>query len=709
MFRIEPPRRPAAAALALLLALTWPATAKEPAAAAPAFSIPGGVFTNHPTVALTATPPGAAVRYTLDGSEPGAASPIYTRPLAITNSLILRARVLAKDAPPGPVRSQSYVLLADDLLDFNSNLPLVIINTFGPEIPHEEKAAVSTRFIDPRNGHATPLGAADFDGRAHLNIRGRASLRYPKRSYTVKILAENDDAAKAPILGLAPESDWILYAPFPDKTLLRDVLAYEMSNQLGRWAPRTRFVEVFVNESGAKLSRRDYVGVYVFEEKVKRDLNRVPLKKLDPADHAEPEITGGYLFKKDHTARGDMGPVTLGGFPSYQGAITNNRVGFPTGPGGFPGDPAGFLPPYKIPVRTNKLIVFDGVPGLSTGVRPVREWPGPLVTNHLGGAARRGPSPPRPAPGPDNEEALPPGEPVREFLRTARTNQFFFVDPEPDEITGVQRGWLQHHLNRTEAALHGDDFTDPAKGYAAFLDADSFIDYHLLAEVTKNADAFRFSTFFHKDRGGKIKMGPLWDWNLSFGNCNGKQAWQPEYWLWPQLNDTEYVWFRRLFDDRDFAQKYVDRWTELRGTVFSTTNLLARVDQIAAELRGPQARNFQRWPILGLNVNPNYFVGETYEEELQWMKNWTAARLAWIDQQFVAPPVAAKAGDGQIALTAAAGAIYYTLNGTDPRAPGGGVAPKALTYEGPIKLNDRLTARVLQQTNRWSGPIMLGK
>lgn len=100
MFRIEPHRRRTAAALALLLALTWLAAAKEPAAAVPAFSIPGGVFNNHPTVALTATPPGAAVRYTLDGSEPGAASPIYTRPLAITNSLILRARVLAKDAPP---------------------------------------------------------------------------------------------------------------------------------------------------------------------------------------------------------------------------------------------------------------------------------------------------------------------------------------------------------------------------------------------------------------------------------------------------------------------------------------------------------------------------------------------------------------------------------------------------------------------------------
>jgi len=102
--------------------------------------------------------------------------------------------------------------------------------------------------------------------------------------------------------------------------------------------------------------------------------------------------------------------------------------------------------------------------------------------------------------------------------------------------------------------------------------------------MTKNIDGFRFSTFFQKDRGAKLKMQPIWDWNLSFGNANGKQGWMPEYWYWPQLDDSQYLWFRRLFEDPDFGQRYVDRWGELRATVFSLSNILGRIDARVAEL-----------------------------------------------------------------------------------------------------------------------------
>ena len=713
-------------ALTALLGAVSPAPAKDAPAATPAFSIPGGVFTNNLTLTLSSKSAGTIIRYTLDGTEPNTASSNYSASLAITNSLLVRARIFAAGLPPGPVASHTYVLLADDLLDFNSNLPLILLNTFGHEVSHDEKINATARVIRPQNGHATPLGPADFDGRGHINIRGRASLRYPKHSYTLKILAEDDDAAKVSILGMPPESDWILYAPYPDKTLMRDVLAYEMSLQLGRWAPHTQFVEVFVNDGGTKLSRRDYVGVYVFEEKVKRDLNRVALEKLDRSDHSEPAITGGYIFKKDHSDNVDMGPATQAGFPAYQGAITNNRVGFPTGPGGFPGDPAGFLPAYKNPysrtvtntsfstrtatnTRGLELLSFLDPANPSLTTRPGRIPLAPSVTNHFGVPVRRDSSLNRTSFRTEDGEYHTEQERYHAGFKTSQTNQFYFVDPEPDEITGVQRGWLQHHVNRAEAALYGPDFKDAQAGYGSFLDPGSCIDYHLLVEVTKNADGFRFSTFFHKERGGKIKMGPVWDWNLSFGNCNGKQTWQPEYWLWPQLDDKEYSWFRRLFEDPDFAQKYVDRWSELRGTVFSSSNLLARVDQLAAQLQEPQARNFQRWPILGLAVNPNYYVGDSYEDEVKWMKEWTATRLAWIDKQFVAQPALKKTADGKVSLSTDAGTIYYTLDGRDPRTAGGAVAAGALVYESPLPSTAKLTARVLQSTNRWSGPVTLGK
>jgi hypothetical protein len=294
-------------------------------------------------------------------------------------------------------------------------------------------------------------------------------------------------------------------------------------------------------------------------------------------------------------------------------------------------------------------------------------------------------------------------------FRTSHTNEFFFVEPAPDEITAVQKSWLKSYLNEVERVLYSPEFKDPARGYRAYLDVDSFIDYHLIVETTKNVDGFRFSVFFHKDRGGKIKADPIWDWNLSFGNANGKQGWIPEYWLWPQLDDKEYTWYRRLFEDPDFSQHYVDRWSHLRTNVLATAAVLARVDETAALLQEAQKRNFERWPILGRPVNPNYFVGSTYEEEVSWMKKFIQTRLDWIEKQFLpVPRLSQKSGSQTAELLASEGQIYLTLNGTDPRASGGEVSPEARGYEGPIKLSPgtKLVART-HLDNRWSGPLKI--
>src|SRR5206468_10799907 len=189
-------------------------------------------------------------------------------------------------------------------------------------------------------------------------------------------------------------------------------------------------------------------------------------------------------------------------------------------------------------------------------------------------------------------------------------------------ITAAQRAGLTNHVNRLEQLLAGADFRNPTNGYASMIDVDSFIDQHIIVEATKNIDGFRFSTFFSKDRGGKIRMEPIWDWNLSLGNARGKQGDLTEHWYWPQLDDEQYSWFRRLFEDPDFAQRYVDRWAQLRTNLFATANLLRRIDGLAEQLKEAQARNFGRWEIMGVDIVPNYFVGNSYGEEVDWMKDW---------------------------------------------------------------------------------------
>lgn len=570
----------------------------------PEFSVPSGVYSNSLAVRLSAKASGSVVRYTLDGSEPVETSGACAEPVKITNSTVIKARAFAAGCKPSPTVSRTYIMLDESLAGFNSNLPLVILHTSEGYISHDTASPVSARVINCSNGRAFLTGAAEFDGRGALKTRGRSSMEYPKRSFALHTKDDAGDSLKAPLLGMPKDSEWVLYAPYPDKTLMRDVLAYELSQKMGHYAPRTRFLELFVTRTGTKLSNRAYQGVYVLEEKIKRSEQRVPIQKLTPQDNAEPAITGGYIFKRDHL---------------------------------------------------------------------------------------------------DKEQPR---------FSTARGNPFFYVEPKAEEITPTQKLWLTRYLNRFEDALYGPNFKDPRQGYAAYLDADSMIDQHWIVEMSKNVDGIRFSNFLYKDRGGKIKMEPIWDWNLSFGNARGRQGWRPEGWYWSQLDDSEYLWFGRLFEDADFAQRYVDRWSVLRTNVFSAAKILARVDEMASLLKEAQARNFQRWPILGRTVHPNWYVGRSYQDEVQWMKQWIQNRLAWIDQQFPSAPAfginegLVEAG-ASLAIDAGKGKVYYTLDHTDPRLSGGGISPAARLYKGPIILqeNTHLFARA-RAGNSWSGPAV---
>ena len=169
-----------------------------------------------------------------------------------------------------------------------------------------------------------------------------------------------------------------------------------------------------------------------------------------------------------------------------------------------------------------------------------------------------------------------------------------------------------------------------------------------------------------------------------------------------------------MFEDPDFGQRYVDRWSELRTNVFAASNLLARIDAWAAFLQEPAARNFARWPILGQPVGPESFDAKTFEENAQHLRSWITNRLGWIDAQFPPAPVAVSS-NGLVALSLPAGAvlatgvvrrIVFTLDGTDPRQPGGAVSPTARAYDQPFPAAPAapIFAR-LQEAERWSGPL----
>ncbi|ASB48670.1 CotH kinase family protein [Alkalitalea saponilacus] len=233
-------------------------------------------------------------------------------------------------------------------------------------------------------------------------------------------------------------------------------------------------------------------------------------------------------------------------------------------------------------------------------------------------------------------DRLNPGE---SGFYTNRNSHFAFVRPDEATITPQQKDYLVGYIDSLETALFGNDFKDPKVGYRAFLDVPSFIDMHLITEVTKEIDGYRLSTFFTKERGEKIKSGPLWDFNLSLGNANYNEGWSPEGWYGNLLNQEQYLkgWYTRLFEDEEFRRKYNKRYRSLRTGKFSNAFLKNKILSYYDLLGEAQVRNFDRWRILGRYIWPNWFIGNTYEEEVFWMIDWLEKRLEWIDTQLGEP------------------------------------------------------------------------
>jgi CotH kinase protein len=130
-----------------------------------------------------------------------------------------------------------------------------------------------------------------------IEIRGAISQFEDKKSYGFEIRDVSDSLSNKSLLGLPKNDDWILYGPMSEKSFIRNVLTYALSNQMGRYATRTQFVELEINGN--------YKGLYVLMEKMKQDKGRIAIKKLDKDDNTPEKISGGYILKIDKTAGND--------------------------------------------------------------------------------------------------------------------------------------------------------------------------------------------------------------------------------------------------------------------------------------------------------------------------------------------------------------------------------------------------------------------
>ena len=180
----------------------------------------------------------------------------------------------------------------------SSNLPIVIVNTSGGNIPNEPKVRAQLGIIYNGVGVRNNINGTrnHYNGLVGIEVRGQSSQTFPMKSYDLELC--NTDSSENPVylFGLPKESDYVLYAPYTDKTLMRNFLAYTFIREMGRWGARCRYVELVVDN--------DYKGLYVFMEKIKRDSSRVNIAKLGRNENSGDALTGGYIFSIDKGANG---------------------------------------------------------------------------------------------------------------------------------------------------------------------------------------------------------------------------------------------------------------------------------------------------------------------------------------------------------------------------------------------------------------------
>jgi hypothetical protein len=568
-------------------------------APAVSFSQIGGSFGAAFSLTLSTTNPNAVIRYELVNSAgspganaaPGPTSPIYSVPLTISGSIQVRARAFLPGSLPGPPRSETYLNFASSATAITSNLPILLVHTLGGG-DFNQSAFKNAHFsvYEPVAGRTSLANPPTVATRAGLRVRGNTSASSPKKSWSLELRDEFNDGNSMPLLGMPAESDWVLYGPNNiEPVFIHNPFAYELARRTGQWAPRTRFVEVFLNTSGGQVTSSNYQGLYVLVEKIKIGADRVDAKKLDAEDITAPSITGGYLLQIDRLESGE----------------------------------SGFTP--------------IGVP------KPIA-----------------------------------------------------YVQPKESEITlsqwDSQEQYIKGFMNEFKLALNSAGYADPVNGYARYLEVGPAIDNHIVKTLCFTVDAFDYSTYLFKPRGGKLVLGPVWDFDRALESADGRDN-NPAVWRSqvPEIFDFfNYSWWNRLFSDVNFWQRWVDRYQELRGDSFSNAAILALVDSQANEVREGQARDVARWPSV---TAPR---GGSYQAEVDRMKTWLTSRLAFMDGNFLGRPALSQPG-GPIASgttitlvppAAPAGTqIYYTLDGTDPRLPGGAVSPAAQLYAGPITLN----------------------
>lgn len=413
-----------------------------------------------------------------------------------------------------------FVIPKEKVVLTKSHLPIVVVNTQNNStIPLEPKIGAEMHIIyhpDSAYNRISQLentSALHYSGKIGIEVRGSSSSLLEKKQYALTTVNNSGDNNNVSLFGFPAENDWILNGLAYDSSLIRDFVSYRLSERMGRYASRGTYCELILNG--------EYAGIYLFQEKLKVDDDRIDITKMYPYNISGQNLTGGYIIKAD----------------KIEGT-----------------DPLGWSMPNGIGWNTNYVYEY----------------------------------------------------------------------PKPDHLANEQADYIQDYFWDL-----ADNTMNPniINGYPSLIDIPSFVDFMILMELGSNGDAYQFSTFHHKDRNGKLKAGPIWDMNLTFGNDLffwGYDRSLTDVWQFYDFENVGAAYWNELFNQPEFQCQLAKRWTQLTQpeAPLSVESIHQLIDSVANIFGDALVREEQTWGSV-----------TKFSQEVANMKTWTTARIDWMTKE----------------------------------------------------------------------------
>lgn len=435
---------------------------------------------------------------------------------------------------------QPYAVCDCDGTELCTHLPLVVINTNGQEIPGEvtenydkygetiystaddgrSVIDVDISIIDNQSRNNHPSDEPEVETISELRLRGHSSRTFDKQSYLLNFVDEEGNGRDLPVMGMSAHSDWVLYGPSLDKTLVRNYMWYNIAGEVMEWAPNVRYCEVILNG--------EYQGLYLMVETITNGDDC----RLDLTDVAYGTAVTGYLLREDRSVETDV-----------------------------------------------------------DGIRDVYSY-------------------------------------IERMLTIATDIEIRY--PKKPNLSEELRKAIEQDFAAFEKTLYSYDYDTKDYGYWHYIDEQNFVDYYLINEFTLNVDAGYYSTYIYKDMSGKYKLA-VWDFNNACDNYIE--------------NETGYdvtgmsgrpLFFMLCKSDR-FTDMILERYEELRKTVFSDEYLLNYIDETLEYLGPAVERNNERWKEVMTEWEPLEPVSRnlhSHEEAVEQLKDWLVNRGEWLDENF---------------------------------------------------------------------------